>query len=75
MNFIGGSRASSRHIKCLTVTDDFSRECVDIAVDHGIGGRAVVCVLDQVTRFRNKVLKEMGHSRASRSSGMAPLLA
>ncbi len=47
------SLASGRRIKCLTtVTDDFSHECVDIAVGHGIGGEYVVRVLDQVARFR-----------------------
>lgn len=52
MDFVSDSLASGRRIKCLTVTDDFSDECVDIAVDHGIGGEYVVRVLDQVARFR-----------------------
>ncbi|SIR80732.1 putative transposase [Pseudacidovorax sp. RU35E] len=52
MDFVSDSLASGRRIKCLTVTDDFSHECVDIAVDHGIGGQYVVRVLDQVARFR-----------------------
>jgi len=52
MDFVSDSLASRRRIKCLTVTDDFSHECVDIAVDHGIGGQYVVRVLDQVARFR-----------------------
>ena len=30
--------AVSRRIKCLTVADDFSHECVDITADFGIGG-------------------------------------
>ena len=38
---------TGRRIKCLTVVDDFSRECVDIAVDHGIGGEYVVRLLEQ----------------------------
>lgn len=41
MDFVSDSLASGRRIKCLTVTDDFSHECVDIAVDHGIGGQYV----------------------------------
>ncbi|MDA8519958.1 IS3 family transposase [Acidovorax sp. NCPPB 4044] len=53
MDFVSDSLASGRRIKCLTVTDDFSHECVDIAVDHGIGGQYVVRVLDQVARFRD----------------------
>ena len=52
MDFVSDSLASGRRIKCLTVTHDFSHECVDIAVDHGIGGEYVVRVLDQVARFR-----------------------
>ena len=30
MDFVSDSLASGRRIKCLTVTDDFSHECVDI---------------------------------------------
>ena len=33
--------ANARRIKCLTVVDDFSRECVDIAIDYGMGGQYV----------------------------------
>ena len=33
--------AISRRIKCLTVSDDFTRECVDITTDFGIGGHYV----------------------------------
>jgi hypothetical protein len=36
----------------LTVVDDFSRACVDIAVDYGIGGEYVTRVLDRVGQFR-----------------------
>lgn len=46
MGFVSDSLASGRRIKCLTVTDDFSHECVDIVVDHGVGGEYVVRVLD-----------------------------
>ena len=38
--------------ECLTVADDFSHECVDIAVDFGIGGEYVTRLLDQAARFR-----------------------
>ncbi len=44
--------APVRRIKCLTVTDDFSRECVDIAVDFGMGGGYVTRLLDQAAQFR-----------------------
>ena len=52
MDFVFDQLANSRRIKCLTVVDDFTRECVDIAVDHGISGAYVVRVLDQIACFR-----------------------
>lgn len=53
MDFVSDSLANGRRIKCLTITDDFSHECVDIAVDHGIGGQYVARVLDQAARFQD----------------------
>ena len=44
--------AVSRRIKCLTVADDFSHECVDIAADFGIGGAYVTRLLDRAATFR-----------------------
>jgi len=44
--------AVSRRIKCLTVADDFSHECVDITVDFGIGGHYVTRLLDRAAQFR-----------------------
>lgn len=44
--------ANGRRIKYLTIVDDFSRECIDIAVDHGIGGEYVTRVLERVGQFR-----------------------
>ena len=51
-DFVTDALANGRRIKCLTVVDDFSRECVDIAVDYGMGGQYVARVLDQVGQFR-----------------------
>ena len=44
--------AVSRRIKCLTVADDFSHECVNIGVDFGIGGAYVTRLLDRAAVFR-----------------------
>ena len=52
LDFVMDALASGRRIKCLTIVDDFSRECVDIAVDHGIGGEYVTRLLDQAGQFR-----------------------
>ena len=42
----------SRRIKCLTVTDDFTREYVDITADFGIVGHYVTRLLDRAATFR-----------------------
>jgi putative transposase len=44
--------ATGRRIKCLTVVDDFSRECVDIAVDQDIDGEYVTRLLEHAGQFR-----------------------
>ena len=44
--------AVSRRIKCLTVADEFSHECVDITADFGIGGDYVTRLLDRAATFR-----------------------
>ena len=36
MDFVSDSLANGRRIKCLTVADDFSHECVQIGIDFGI---------------------------------------
>lgn len=52
MDFVSDSLANGRRIKCLTVADDFSHECVDIAVDWGISGEYVTRILDRAAIFR-----------------------
>ena len=60
MDFVSDALANGRRLKSLTVADDFTHECVDITVDHGISGAHVVRVLDQAARFR-------GYPRAVRT--------
>ena len=52
MDFVSDSLSNGRRIKCLTVADDFSHECVDIAVDFGISGQYVTRLFDQAAIFR-----------------------
>jgi len=52
MDFVSDSLEYGRRLKCLTIVDDFTKESVDIVVDHGIGGAYVTRVLDQVGKFR-----------------------
>ncbi len=46
------SLSNGRRIKCLTVADDFSHECFDIAMDFGISGQYVARFLDPAAIFR-----------------------
>jgi putative transposase len=52
MDFVSDSLANGRRIKCVTVADDFSHECVNIAVDYGISGEYVTRILDRAAVFR-----------------------
>jgi putative transposase len=52
MDFVSDSLANGRRLKCLTVADDFSHECVDITVDYGISGEYVTRLLDHAAVFR-----------------------
>jgi putative transposase len=52
MDFVSDALEHGRRLKCLTIVDDFSKEAVDIVLDHGISGLYVTRVLDQAARFR-----------------------
>jgi putative transposase len=52
IDFVMDALSNGRRIKCLTVVDDFTRECLDIAVDFGISGEYVARLLDRIGRFR-----------------------
>ena len=52
MDFVSDSLSNGRRLKYLTVADDFSHECVDIAVDFGISGEYVTRLLDTAAVFR-----------------------
>jgi putative transposase len=51
MGFVSDCLAHARRIKCLTIADDYSNECVEIGVDYGIGGVYVTSLLDRATSF------------------------
>jgi putative transposase len=52
IDFVMDALANGRRIKCLTIVDDFTRECLDIAVDYGISGAYVTHVLERIGQFR-----------------------
>ncbi len=52
IDFVSDSLEYGRRLKCLTIVDDFTKESIDIVVDHGIGGAYVTRILDRVGQFR-----------------------
>jgi len=53
LDFVSDSLERGRRLKCLTIVDDFTKEAVDIVVDHGISGHYVTRALDAAVRFRS----------------------
>jgi putative transposase len=53
MDFVSDSLEHGRRLKCLTIVDDFTKEAVDIVVDHGISGHYVTRALNAAARFRS----------------------
>ena len=62
MDFIAEGLDNGRRIKCLTVADDFSHECVEITVDSAISEEYVTQLLDHDAIFR----LPSGHARRQR---------
>jgi putative transposase len=54
MDFVMDRLQDGRRLKCLTVVDDFTKEALEIALDHGMGSHYVVRVLEQLVRLRGK---------------------
>ena len=54
MDFVHDRLASGRVFKCLTVLDEFTRECLAIEVDFGMAGERVTRVLDRIVEQRGK---------------------
>uniref|UniRef100_I1XGN0 Transposase n=1 Tax=Methylophaga nitratireducenticrescens TaxID=754476 RepID=I1XGN0_METNJ len=52
MDFVMDSLAHGRRMKCLTIVDDFSKECLDIPIAHGISGEQVARTLNTIAAFR-----------------------
>ena len=54
IDFIHDQLADGRRFRCLTLVDDFTRQCLLIHVDTSIGGATVVSVLDRLIRLRGR---------------------
>lgn len=65
LDFVSDSLANGRRIKCLTIADDFTHECIDIAVDLSMPGAYVTRILDQAARFRGYPEARSSHAQPS----------
>jgi putative transposase len=52
MDFVADALANGRRIRCLTLVDDFTKECLATVVDTSINGLRVARELDQVIASR-----------------------
>jgi putative transposase len=52
MDFVSDALYDGRRLRVLTVVDDYTRECLAIEVDQGIGGEKVGGVLGRITMER-----------------------
>lgn len=52
MDFVSDGLCNGRKMRCLTIVDNYSRECPAIEVDTSINGRRVAAVLDRLADVR-----------------------
>lgn len=60
MDFVHDWLMTHRKLKCLTIVDDFTKECVGILVDHAIGGEAVSEFLGSLGRLPERLRTDNG---------------
>ena len=54
LDFVQDTLQCGRKIRMLTVIDDYTRECLEIAVDRSLGGERVKRALERLMEFRGK---------------------
>jgi len=54
MDFVADGLADGRKLRCLTIVDDCTRECLAIEVDTSLTGRRVVAVLERLADTRGR---------------------
>ena len=54
MDFVSDALYDGRRLRALTIVDNYTRECLAIEVDQGIGGEKVAEILGRITMERRK---------------------
>lgn len=65
IDFVHDWTLQKRKLKCLTIVDDFTRECVGILVDHSISGADVARFLASRGRLPERLRSDNGPEFAS----------
>jgi putative transposase len=52
MDFVADGLGDGRRLRCLTIVDDCTRECLAIEVDTSLTGKRVVAVLERLIELR-----------------------
>lgn len=60
MDFVHDWTMQKRKLKCLTIVDDFTRQCVGIHVDHSISGAAVARFLAGLGNLPSRIRTDNG---------------
>jgi len=72
MDFVADGLIGGRRLRCLTIVDDCTRECLAIEVDTSITGLRVQAVLERLADTR-VFLRKTGPRIISEPEGMAVL--
>lgn len=70
MDFMSDTLSSGRRFRCLTIIDEFSRECLAIHVAHSIPAVGVIAVLERLREERglpNVIVTDNGSEFTSRA--------
>jgi putative transposase len=65
MDFVHDWTMQKRKLKCLTIVDDFTKECVGILVDHSISGTEVSRFLAKLGTLPGRIRTDNGPEFAS----------
>lgn len=52
MDFIHEQLSTGRRFRCLTIVDDFTRQCLAIHVDTSVSGATVVAIMERLALTR-----------------------
>ena len=55
MDFVADQLFNGRRLRALTIVDNFSRECMAIAVEHALKGEDVVAIMNRIFHMTGRI--------------------